>query len=41
MARAGICVDLLAALLLLPVLWYWSLPLLGVDPGQLAGGRPR
>jgi sodium-dependent dicarboxylate transporter 2/3/5 len=42
MARAGICIDLLAALLLLPVLWFWALPLLGVDPGQLAApGGPR
>ncbi|MFN9706073.1 MAG: anion permease, partial [Planctomycetota bacterium] len=42
MARAGVVVDLLAALLLLPVLWFWALPLLGVDPGQLAApGGPR
>jgi sodium-dependent dicarboxylate transporter 2/3/5 len=41
MARAGVCVDLLAALLLVPVLWFWALPLLGVDPGQLAGKGPR
>ncbi|MBK8096451.1 MAG: SLC13/DASS family transporter [Planctomycetes bacterium] len=33
MARAGFLLDLLAALLLLPVLWFWSLPLLGVQPG--------
>jgi sodium-dependent dicarboxylate transporter 2/3/5 len=39
MARAGFGVDLLAALLLLPVLWWWALPLLGVDPAGLAGGR--
>ncbi len=42
MARAGLCVDLLAALLLVPVLWFWALPLLGVDPAQLAakvGGK--
>lgn len=38
MARAGLWIDLLAAALLVPVLWYWSLPLLGVDPGALAGG---
>lgn len=38
MARAGICIDLLAALLLVPVLWFWALPLLGVDPMALAGG---
>lgn len=38
MARAGICIDVLAALLLVPVLWFWALPLLGVDPMALAGG---
>ena len=37
MAKAGLCVDLLAALLLVPVLWWWALPILGVDPTQLAG----
>ncbi len=37
MVRAGICVDILAALLLLPFLWWWSLPLLGVDPSTLGG----
>lgn len=39
MARAGVCVDLLAALLLVPVLWWWALPLLGVDPHALGGGK--
>ncbi len=39
MARAGLVVDLLAAALLVPVLWWWALPILGVDPGQLAGPR--
>lgn len=39
MARAGLVVDLLAAALLVPVLWWWALPILGVDPGQLRGGR--
>ncbi len=39
MARAGLCVDLLAAALLVPVLWWWALPLLGVDPAQLAAAR--
>jgi sodium-dependent dicarboxylate transporter 2/3/5 len=39
MARAGICIDVLAAVLLLPVLWFWALPLLGVDPGALGAGR--
>jgi sodium-dependent dicarboxylate transporter 2/3/5 len=38
MARAGLCIDLLAAAVLLPVLWFWSLPLLGVDPQALGGG---
>ena len=33
-----LCVDILAALLLVPVLWWWALPLLGVDPAQLGGG---
>jgi sodium-dependent dicarboxylate transporter 2/3/5 len=39
MARAGIVVDLLAAALLVPVLWWWALPILGVDPQQLGGKR--
>ena len=42
MARAGLCVDLLAAALLVPVLWWWALPLLGVDGsglGAAGGGR--
>jgi solute carrier family 13 (sodium-dependent dicarboxylate transporter), member 2/3/5 len=38
MAKAGICVDLLAAALLVPVLWWWALPLLGVDPMRTMGG---
>jgi sodium-dependent dicarboxylate transporter 2/3/5 len=38
MARAGVCIDLLAAALLVPLLWWWALPLLGVDPAALAGG---
>jgi sodium-dependent dicarboxylate transporter 2/3/5 len=37
MVRAGICIDVLAAVLLLPFLWWWSLPLLGVDPSTLGG----
>lgn len=37
MAKAGLCIDVLAALLLVPVLWFWALPLLGVDPRALAG----
>lgn len=36
MARAGVCIDLLAAALLVPVLWWYAFPLLGVDVG---GGR--
>jgi solute carrier family 13 (sodium-dependent dicarboxylate transporter), member 2/3/5 len=38
MARAGLGIDLLAAALLVPVLWWWSLPMLGVDPWALGGG---
>ena len=38
MARAGVGMNLLSALLLLPVLWFWALPLCGVDTGALAGG---
>jgi sodium-dependent dicarboxylate transporter 2/3/5 len=38
MAKAGLCVDLVAAAVLVPVLWWWALPLLGVDPNQLAKG---
>jgi len=38
MARAGICIDLLAAAVLVPVLWWWAFPLLGVDPTVLAAG---
>lgn len=41
MAKAGVAVDLLAALLLLPVLWWWALPLLGVDPAGAGGGSGR
>lgn len=39
MAKAGALIDVLAALLVVPVLWYWALPLLGVDPGTLGGPR--
>ncbi len=39
MARGGFCIDLLAALLLVPVLWFWALPILGVDVQALGGGR--
>ncbi|MFK7742893.1 MAG: SLC13 family permease [Planctomycetota bacterium] len=35
MARAGVGLNLLAALVLLPVLWFWALPLLGVDTAAL------
>lgn len=31
MARAGVGLNLLSALVLLPVLWFWVLPLCGVD----------
>ena len=41
MARAGACVDVLAALLLVPLLWWWALPMLGVDLGALGGGGGR
>ncbi|MBL9079861.1 MAG: anion permease [Planctomycetes bacterium] len=41
MARAGACIDLLAALLLLPALWWWALPMLGVDPAATASGGGR
>ena len=39
MARAGFGLDFLAAGLLVPWLFWWALPILGVDPGQLAGGK--
>lgn len=41
MARAGVGLNLLSALILLPVLWFWALPLCGVDMGTLTdkGGR--
>jgi sodium-dependent dicarboxylate transporter 2/3/5 len=38
MARAGVLLDVLAALLLVPMLWWWAFPLLGVEVGSLAGG---
>ncbi|MEO6597406.1 MAG: DASS family sodium-coupled anion symporter [Planctomycetota bacterium] len=38
MARAGVFIDLLAAALLLPMLWWWVFPLFGIDPAQLATG---
>ncbi len=39
MARAGLVLDLLAALLLVPWLLFWALPILGVDGGELGSGR--
>jgi len=40
MARAGVGLNLLSALVLLPVLWFWALPLCGVDMDALtAGGK--
>lgn len=39
MARAGCGLDLLAALLLVPWLYFWALPILGVDPAQIGSGR--
>ncbi len=41
MARAGLCIDLLAALLLLPLLWWWALPCLAVDLDTLVPGGGR
>ncbi|MCB9877369.1 MAG: SLC13/DASS family transporter [Planctomycetes bacterium] len=38
MARAGVGLNILSAVLMLPVLWYWALPLLGVDTTALLGG---
>ena len=38
MARAGVGLNLLSALVLLPVLWFWALPLLGVDMNALIQG---
>jgi sodium-dependent dicarboxylate transporter 2/3/5 len=38
MARAGIWLDLLAAVLLVPMLWWWAFPMLGVDTALLASG---
>jgi sodium-dependent dicarboxylate transporter 2/3/5 len=41
MVRAGLCVDLLAAVLVVPTLWWWGLPLLGVDCAAAAGSGGR
>ncbi|MEC8252821.1 MAG: SLC13 family permease [Planctomycetota bacterium] len=38
MARAGVGLNLLSALILLPVLWFWALPLCGVDTAAVAYG---
>ena len=38
MARAGVGLNLLSAMVLLPVLWFWALPLLGVDMSALIQG---
>ncbi|MFM1873160.1 MAG: hypothetical protein RL398_2582 [Planctomycetota bacterium] len=38
MARAGFGLDLLAAAMLVPWLYFWALPMLGVDVAQLGGG---
>jgi len=38
MARAGIFIDLLAAVLFVPVVLWWGLPILGVDVSTLTGG---
>lgn len=37
MARAGVGLNFLSALILLPVLWFWALPLCGVDMDALTG----
>ena len=39
MARAGVCIDLLAAAVIVPVLWWWAFPLLGVDAAALTAQR--
>lgn len=41
MVRAGLAVDLLATLLLLPIVWWWAFPLLGVDVAGLTVGGGR
>ena len=41
MARAGVGLNLLAAAVLLPVLWFWALPLCGVDPSALTNGAAK
>lgn len=38
LARAGVGMNILSALLLVPLLWFWALPLCGVDPRGLFGG---
>jgi len=38
MARAGVGLNLLSAMVLLPVLWFWALPLCGVDMSALIQG---
>jgi len=41
MARAGVGLNLLSAMILLPVLWFWALPLCGVDTSVLSNGGGR
>jgi sodium-dependent dicarboxylate transporter 2/3/5 len=41
MAKAGVGMNLLSALVLVPVLWFWVLPLFGVDTAALLGGGGR
>ncbi len=41
MARAGVGLNLISAMILLPVLWFWALPLCGVDTGALTTGGGR
>ncbi|MEY4673304.1 MAG: hypothetical protein RL148_1088 [Planctomycetota bacterium] len=38
MVRAGLALDVIAAVLLVAVLWFWAFPVLGVDPGAMQGG---
>jgi len=41
MARAGLLLDVLGVLLLVPVLWWWAFPLLGIDATTTGGGGGR
>ena len=41
MVRAGVLIDLLGTVLLVPVLWWWVFPVLGVDASMLPSGGGR